>query len=202
MRGLAVAGRSAGPGRAPRWSRRLSTLNSPCATSTRKPSTPRSSQKRRTSSNIAGTSGLRQSRSGWVVSKRWRYHSPSGDPGPGRAAEDRVPVVGRLRAAAALAAAEQVARRAPGCPGPAASAAWNHACSDEVWLGTRSTITLSPRSWAVASRSSASVERAEPRVDVAVVGHVVARVVLRRGVERRDPHARRRRGRAGRAAAR
>ena len=30
-------------------------------------------------------------------------------------------------------------------------------------------------------------EPAEPGVDVAVVGHVVAGVVLRRGVERRDP---------------
>ena len=32
------------------------------------------------------------------------------------------------------------------------------------------------------------VEGAEERVDVAVVGDVVAVVVLRRGVERRDPH--------------
>ena len=44
-------------------------------------------------------------------------------------------------------------------------------------------------------------ERAEQRVDVAVVGDVVAVVVLGRGVERRDPDARRRRGRRGRAAA-
>ena len=31
-------------------------------------------------------------------------------------------------------------------------------------------------------------ERAEQRVDVAVVGHVVAGVGLRRAVERREPH--------------
>ena len=62
------------------WSRSPASLYSPWATSTRKPSTPRSSQNRSTSSNIAATSGLRQSRSGWVVSKRWRYHSPAVDP--------------------------------------------------------------------------------------------------------------------------
>ena len=81
----------------------------PWATSTRKPSTPRSSQNRSTSSNIAGTSGLRQSRSGWVLSKRWRYHWPSGDPRPRRSAEHRDPVVRRLVAVLAAPVAEQVA---------------------------------------------------------------------------------------------
>ena len=53
-------------------------LTSPCATSTRKPSTPRSSQNRNVAVNSAGTSGFDQSRSGCRESNRCRYHCPSG----------------------------------------------------------------------------------------------------------------------------
>ena len=42
----------------------------------RKPSTPRSSQKRSVSCMAAASSGLRQFTSGWVDRKRWRYHWP------------------------------------------------------------------------------------------------------------------------------
>ena len=55
-------------------------------------------------------------------------------------------------------------------------------------MGTTSTITLMPRSWAVAEHRVEVGERAEQRVDVAVVRDVVAVVVLRRGVEGGDPH--------------
>ena len=92
-----------------RWSRRLSSLNRPWATSTRKPSTPRSSQNRSTSSNMSATSGLRQSRSGWVVSKRWRYHWSVRRPGstPGR--RRPTPSCWAARAVRAASVAEQVA---------------------------------------------------------------------------------------------
>jgi len=46
------------------------------ATSTRKPSTPRSSQNFSTSSNSARTCGFSQLRSGCLAANRWRYHWP------------------------------------------------------------------------------------------------------------------------------
>jgi hypothetical protein len=48
----------------------------PCATSTRSPATPRSSQNLITPSNSAGTSGWCQFQSGWLVSNKCRYHCP------------------------------------------------------------------------------------------------------------------------------
>ena len=63
-------------GRGPVRSGNPGSLKIPCATSTRSPATPRSSQNLITSSNSAGTSGLRQSQSGWLVSYRCRYHCP------------------------------------------------------------------------------------------------------------------------------
>ena len=47
-------------------------------------------------------------------------------------------------------------RSRSGLPGPAARAAWNQACSLEVWLGTRSTMNFRPRLWASAISLSAS----------------------------------------------
>src|SRR5699024_12375322 len=55
---------------------RPSALIIPCATSTRKPSTQRSNQNRRTSSNISRTSAFSQLKSGCEESKRCRYHCP------------------------------------------------------------------------------------------------------------------------------
>jgi hypothetical protein len=46
---------------------------------------------------------------------------------------------------------------------------------------------LEPQAVAVCDQRVGVGEGAEQRVDVLVVGHVVAVVVLRRGVERRDP---------------
>ena len=50
-------------------------LNSPCATSMRRPSTPRSNQNRSTSSNIGRRRGSRQFQSGCSGANRCRYHS-------------------------------------------------------------------------------------------------------------------------------
>ncbi len=158
----------------------------PWATSTRKPSTPRSSQKRSTSSNMSPTSGLRQSRSGWVESKRWRYHCAVLDAGPGRTAEDGPPVVGRQRPVGGRALAEHVARplraaRSGGQrglePDVLVRGVVGHQVDDDAQVQL-----VRPRDQRVGV-----VERAEQRVDVAVVGDVVPVVVLGRGVERRDP---------------
>ncbi len=124
----------------------------------RTPATPRSNQKRSTSSCSRRTSGWAQFRSGCSGVNRWRYHSPSGtrvqvrpencegqllggsspfSPRPGRKWK-------RLRSA---------------LPGPAASAARNHACWSETWLGTMSTMVRMP-----SSRASAISFSASPRV--------------------------------------
>ena len=51
-------------------------LASPSATSTRNPSTPRSSQKASVFKASIRTSSLTQFRSGWVWSNKCRYHCP------------------------------------------------------------------------------------------------------------------------------
>ena len=63
----------------PSQSGRPASFTIPWATSTRKPSTPRSSQKRSTERISSQTSGFSQLRSGCFVSKRCRYQSP-GEP--------------------------------------------------------------------------------------------------------------------------
>ena len=90
--------------------------------------------------------------------------------------------------------------RARGCPGAAARAAWNHACSREVWLGTMSTITFEPELVGGCDQAVGVGQGAEQRIDVAVVRDVVPVVVLRRGVERREPHGVHAQVAAGRAA--
>ena len=87
----------------------------------------------------------------------------------------------------AAAVAEQVALALAALPGTAATASRNHACSLEVWFGTRSTMTRRPRPCARGEQRVEVGERAEERVDVAVVGDVVAGVGLRRHVERGEP---------------
>ena len=57
---------------------------------------------------------------------------------------------------------------------------WNHGCSTEVWLGTRSAITRMPRSCAVRRKLDEVAEAAQPRVDAVEVGDVVA--VVRSGL--------------------
>ena len=156
------------------------------ATSMRKPSTPRSSQNRMIRSNSAGTAGSVQFRSGCSGANRCRYHSPSGQPRPGRAAEGRRPVV-RRQLAVRPRPGRITNRERSGASGPPASTAWNHACSLEKWLGTRSTVTLMPRACAVGEQRVEVGQRAEHRVDVARVGDVVAAVGHGGAVERREP---------------
>ena len=90
--------------------------------STRKPSTPRSNQKRSASVNISSTAGWRWSKSGWYGVNVPRYHSPGGSSvghgRPHRPAEHGRPVVRRL----AVRRGRGGTRSGPArrCPGPAA----------------------------------------------------------------------------------
>ncbi len=112
---------------------------------------------------------------------------PVRDPGPGRAAEDRVPVVRRLGAVLAARPSRNTYCARSGLPGAAASAAAKSACRSEVWLGTRSIVTLRPQLVRVGDQRVEVGQVAEQRVDVARVGDVVAVVDHRRRVERRQP---------------
>ena len=177
-----------------RWSRRLATLNSQCATSTRKPSTPRSSQKRSTSSNIAGDVGVAPVEVGLggveevevplgALSRAGRRVLDTGPRGP---AEDRDPVVGRLRAAATLAGAEEVAR-ALGAAGAGRQGRLEPCVLGRGVVGHQVDDHLEPE--AMGRRRTGRRRRTASRSvgRRRVVGDVVAGVVLRRGVERREP---------------
>ena len=163
----------------------------PCATSTRKPSTPRSSQKRRIDSNSARTSGCSQLKSGCLRVEDVQVPLAGlavglGDARPRGAAEDGLPVVRGQLAVLAAALAEHVAlalgRARTGGEGGleplvlVGGVVGHHVDDDlEVELvGAR-------------DHRVGVGERAEDRVDVAVVGDVVAGVGLRRGVEGREP---------------
>ena len=136
----------------------------PCATSMRKPSTPRSSQNRRTESNSARTSGLSQLRSGCSGANRCRYHCPSVarqrvQAGPPKT--DSQSLGGSSPSSPRPAGSGSGARRRPG---RSASAARNQACWSEVWLGTMSTMTRRPRSCAspMSSRRRRGRRTADP----------------------------------------
>ena len=162
-------------------------LTSSAAESMRTPATPRSNQKRRTSSCSAQTSGCVQLRSGCSGAKRWRYHSPSVDPRPRRPAEDRLPAVRRLGRRPSPRPGRNQKRARSGEPGAAASASWNHGCSLETWFGTTSTIVRMPSSARLRDQLLGLVERPERRVDRAVVDDVVAVVGERRRVPGVEP---------------
>ena len=172
-----AARRRAGPGSRPMQ----------CTTSIRKPSTPRSSQKRMTS--CIASDHLR------VVPVQVRLLGEElvqvpllgrRVPGPGPAALDEgaPPVVRRNVGPAAV---------PPHVPVPlggrpvSARDSTNHGCWSEVWLGTRSTTTRMPELVGVGEEAVEGGQVAEERVDVAEVGHVVAEVGHRRAVERRQP---------------
>ena len=109
-----------------------------------------------------------------------------GDARPGGAAEDRLPVVRLLRAVGAAAVAEHVPRPLGGPgrggerllePGVLVGGVVGHEVDDHA-----------DAAGVGAGEQVVEVgERAEQRVDVAVVGDVVARVVLRGAVERGQP---------------
>jgi hypothetical protein len=63
----------------------------------------------------------------------------------------------------------------------------NQRCWSEVWLSTRSIITRRPSSCARCDQRVEIAERAEHRVDVAVVRDVVTEIEHRRAEEGRDP---------------
>ena len=171
------------------WSRSTDSLYSEWATSTRKPSTPRSSQNRSTSSNIAGTSGLRQFRSGWVAVEEVEVPLVGTlDPVPGRPAEDGVPVVGRLVAVGALAREEQVAL-ALGAAGLGGQRLLEPRVLAGGVVGHDVEDDLEAQLVGAGEQVVGVAEPAEERVDVGVVGDVVAVVVLGGGEERRDPEA-------------
>ena len=109
------------------------------------------------------------------------------DAGPRGAAEDRLPVVRRAVAAAPGAVAEDVA-----VPGGGARLGGQRLAEPRVLAGgvVGDQVHDDAQAEVVRLRQHGVEvgERAEERVHVAVVGDVVAVVVLRRGVERRDPH--------------
>ena len=161
-------------------------LARPWATSTRKPSTPRSDQNRSVVRKSSRTSRLSQFRSGCSAANRCRYHCPSPDPGPGRAAERDSQSDGGSDPSGPVPSRKMYRSRA-GDPVGAASASRNHACRFEVWFGTMSTMTLMPGGVQRGDHLVEVRERAQARVDVAVVVDVVAAVDQGRGVERAQP---------------
>ena len=164
----------------------------PCATSMRKPSTPRSSQNRRTSSNSARTSGCSQSRSGWRESNRCRYHSPGVPSGSVVRVHAGPPKIDcQLFGGSVPSTPRPVAEQVAGALGRA-RAGGQRGLEPDVLVGGVVGHQVDDHAQAEAVRALEHRvevgERAEQRVDVAVVGHVVAGVGLRGPVERREPH--------------
>ncbi len=110
-----------------------------------------------------------------------------GDPGPGGAAEDGLPVVGREFAVLPLAGAEVIAVAQRG-----AGALGERPLEPLVLVGGVVGDDVDddpqPQSVGVADQRVGVEEVAEHGVDGTVVGHVVAGVGLRGGVERAEPH--------------
>ena len=157
----------------------------------RTPSAPRSNQNRSTSSNSSRTFGLSQLRSGWPGANRCRYHSPAVPSGflvrvqAGPPKMDDQLFGGSSPCSPRPGRNQNRSRTA--APGPASSASLNHGFASEQWLGTMSTMIRMPSACASWISASASASGAEQRVDLAVVGHVVAGVGHRRGVPRVEP---------------
>ena len=124
------------------------------------PSTPRSNQNRRMSSNSARTLGWSQLKSGCSGANRCRYQSPGVPSG----------LVVRVQVGPPNSPTQSVGGSSPfgprpgrnqnrsrsGAPGPPASAAWNHGCASEQWFGTTSTMVRMPSACASAISASAS----------------------------------------------
>ena len=124
------------------------------------PATPRSNQNRSTDSNSSTTSGCDQLTSGCCGANRCRYHSPGVPSGfvvrvhvlPWKS---ETQCVGICSPCSPLPGWNQNRSRS-GEPGPAASAAWNHSCWSETWLGTTSMMVRMPRASASSMTCSAS----------------------------------------------
>ena len=121
---------------------------SSAAESIRTPSTPRSNQNRRMSSNSWRTSGLAQLKSGCSGANRCRYHSPGAPSGAVVLVHAGPPKIDRQsfggRSPPGPRPGRNQNRSRSGDPGPAASAAWNQRWRSEQWFGTTSMIVLMP----------------------------------------------------------
>ena len=166
-------------------------LAMPCATSMRKPSTPRSSQNRSVFSRSSNTSGLSQFRSGCSASNRCRYHWPGLPSGSttrvqARPAEDRQPVVRRMKSAGPGAVAEDVA-----LPLHAARAGGQRGLKPRMLgagvVGHQIHGDLDAPGVRGLDEPVQRVDAAEQRVDVARVRHVVAVIGHRRDDHRVEP---------------
>ena len=153
----------------------------------RKPSTPRSSQKRMTSCMASTTSGLSQFRSGCCGQELVEVPLLGGVvPGPGPAALDEgaQPVVRRRRRARRR-PARRTSRASgrPGCCGPPGTTGAGRRCGS----GRGRRRSGCPSVVGLGEQPVEGGQVAEEGVDVAEVGHVVAEVGHRRPVERRQP---------------
>jgi hypothetical protein len=123
---------------------------------------PEVEQKRSVFSKSARTSGWVQSRSGCSAANRCRYHSPGRPSGSVTRVHAVVPKTLRQSFGGSPPPGPRPGRnryrRRSADPGPAATAARNHRCWSDVWLGTMSSSTRRPT--ACASSTSASRRRA------------------------------------------
>ena len=177
-----------GCGSGPRRSRAApGSLTSRAAESIRTPATPRSNQKRSTSSCSRRTAGWDQLRSGCSGAKRWRYHSPSSTRVQGEPPNSRRQSLGGSSPCSPR--ARRGSGRGPrsGLPGPAASAARNQTVLVGDVVGHDVDDRADPQFARLGDQLLGLGEGAEGRVDGPVVGHVVAAVGHRREVPGGEP---------------
>ena len=117
------------------------------------------------------TAGSSQLRSGWAGSKGGGTTGPTAS-SKVHAGADRSKAATQLLGGRARRArpSRQTYQSRCALARPDDRASTNHGCRSEVWLGTQSMITLSPRAWASCDEPVEVLEGAEQRVDVAVVG--------------------------------
>ena len=156
------------------------------------PSTPRSNQNRSTSSNSRRTLGagpveVRLLGREQVQVPLARRAVRLGDPGPARAAEDRLPVVRRQVAARAAARPEPEPVPLRRARAAAASASMNHGCWIGAVIGHHVDDDPDAERVRLGDQRVRVRERAEHGLDVAVVGDVVAGVGHRRRVPGVEP---------------
>ena len=132
----------------------------PCATSILKPAAPRSSQKRKTSSNISRTFSLSQLRSGCDESKMCKYHWPSSPFGSVMRVQELPPKTDCQLFGGSSPFLPRPSRNIyisrSGDPGAAFKAALKNSCSLDEWFGTKSTMIRMPCFFASATRLSKS----------------------------------------------
>ncbi len=134
----------------------------------------------------ATTAGSSQLRSGCADSNRWRYHCPDGGSNVHAGADRSKADTQLLGGEPSGGPSRHTYQFRWSLSGPEA-ASRNHGCRSEVWLGTQSMITFSPRAWASVHQGVEVGQGPEQGIDVAVVADVVAEVDHGGGVERGDP---------------